>query len=90
MLKSVTTEKVILAPIPIFSRFGLPLTLCTDNGPQFASNDYEQYLKEHGIKHSTSIPLWPQSNGEVERQNCSLMKGIRIAHLEKKDWRRKI
>ena len=37
VLKSVTTEKVILALIPIFSRFGLPLTLRTDNGPQFIS-----------------------------------------------------
>ena len=90
VLKSVTTEKVILALIPIFSRFGLPLTLRTDNGPQFISNEFEQYLKEHGIKHYTSIPLWPQSNGEVERQNRSLMKAIRVAHLEKRDWRREI
>ena len=29
MLKSVITEKVILALIPIFSRFGIPITLRT-------------------------------------------------------------
>ena len=85
VLKSVTTEKDILALIPIFSRFGLPLTLHTENGPQFISNEFEQYLKEDTIKHYTSIPLWLQSNGEVERQNRSLMKGIRVAHLEKRD-----
>ena len=72
VLKSVTTEKVILTLIPIFLRFGLPLMLGTDNGPQFISDEFEQYLKEHGIKHYTSIPLWPQSNGEVECQNRSL------------------
>ena len=66
VLKSVTTEKVILALIPVFSRFGLPLTLLTDNGPQFISNEFEQYLKEHDIKHCTSIRLWPQSNGEAD------------------------
>ena len=65
MLKSVTTEKVIVALIPIFSRFELPLTLRTDNGQQFNSNEFEQYLNEHGIKHYTSIPLWPQSNSEI-------------------------
>ena len=90
VLKSVTTEKVILALTLIFSRFGLPLTLRTDNGPQFFSNEFEQCLKEHGIKHYTSILLWPQGNREVERQNRSLMKAIRVAHLEKRDWRREI
>ena len=44
----------------------------------------------NGIKHYTAITLWPQSNGKVERQNRSLMKAIRVAHLEKKDWRREI
>ena len=76
--------------VPTFSRFGLPLTLRTDNGPQFISNEFKQYLKEHGIKHYTSIPLWPQSNGETKRQNCSLIKAIRVAHLDKKDWRREM
>ena len=90
VLTSVTMKKVILALITIFTRFGLPLTVRTDNGPQFISNKFEQYLKEHGIKHHTSIPLRPQSNGEVERQNRSVMKAIRVAHLEKRDWRREI
>ena len=49
VLKSVTTEKVISAIITILSRFGLPLRLRTDNGPQFIYNEFEQYLKEHGI-----------------------------------------
>ena len=87
VLKSVTTEKVISALIPIFSLFGLPLTLRTDNGPQFISNKFEEYFKEHGIKHYISIP---KSNGDVERQNCSLMKAIRVAQLEKRNWRREI
>ena len=69
MLKSVTTEKVISALILIFLRFGLPLMLRTDNEPQLISNEFKQYLKEHGLKHYPSIAFWPQSNGEVERQN---------------------
>ena len=56
-LKSKTTEKVISKLIPIFAHFGLPLTLRTDNGPQFISNEFEQYLKEYGIKQYTSIPF---------------------------------
>ena len=35
--------------------------------------------------HRTSTPLWPQANGEVERQNRSLLKALRIAKAEKKN-----
>ena len=41
-----------------------------DYGPQFISNEF-------------STPLWPQANGEVERQNWSLLKAIKIAQIEK-------
>ena len=33
-----------------------------------------------------STPLWPQANGEVERQNRSPLKSIRIAQAWGKDW----
>ena len=31
-----------------------------------------------------------QANGEVERQNRSLLKRIQITHAEKKDWKKKV
>ena len=31
--------------------------------------------------------MWPKANGEVERQNRSLLKCLQIAHLEGKNWR---
>ena len=34
-----------------------------------------------------TTPLWPRENGEVERQNRSLLKAIRVARAEKRDWR---
>ena len=40
-----------------------------------------------GVKHKLTTPLWPRANGEVERQNRSLLKAIRAAHAEKKNWR---
>ena len=44
------------------------------------------YCKTEGIILNTTITYWPQQNGEVERQNRSLLKRIRISHAEGSDW----
>ena len=42
------------------------------------------YLRENDIEHRRSTPLWPQANGEVERQNRHLLKAMKIVKLEGK------
>ena len=64
----------------------LPETLRSDNGPPFASREFEGFLEYLAIDHKKGIPYWPQSDGEVERFNKTLMKIIRIAQLQGKDW----
>ncbi|KAI8506116.1 hypothetical protein Bbelb_164690 [Branchiostoma belcheri] len=90
IMKTTTSKKVIEALDPIFARFGNPSTLRTDNGPQFVSTEFTEYLREQGIEHRRTTPLWPQANGEVERQNRTLLKSIKIARIEGKDWRQEI
>ena len=51
------------------------------------SNEFEDYLKIMGVEHRHTTPLWPRANGEVERQNRALLKAIREAHAEGKNWR---
>jgi hypothetical protein len=60
----------------IFATEGLPKTIITDNGPQFTSKEFDAYCTLHGIKHVTSPPFHPASNGEAERFVQSLKKGI--------------
>nr|XP_058952093.1 uncharacterized protein K02A2.6-like [Pocillopora verrucosa] len=86
IMMSTVTEKVIDNLEEIFSRHGLPLTIKSDNGPQFRSEEFREYCKQNGIVHTKTTPKWPQANGEVERQNASLMKRIRIAQAEGLDW----
>ena len=90
IMKSVTSEVVICELEKFFGVHGNPESLKTDNGPQFISNEFSEFLKENDIFHLTSTPLWPQANGEVERQNRSLLKAIKIAQIEKKDWKREL
>ncbi|PIK50919.1 hypothetical protein BSL78_12219 [Apostichopus japonicus] len=87
VMKVITSEKLIKSLGPIFSRYGYPETLKRDNGSNFVSAEFESYLETCGISHRTTTPLWPQANGEVERQNRSLLKALKIAQVEKKDWR---
>ena len=90
IMKSTISEKVIMELQRIFSVHGLPLSLKTDNGSQFISEEIEDYLAENQIEHRTSIPLWPQANGEVERQNRSILKTLKIANSEKKNIKREM
>ena len=87
ILKSATSAEVIGALAPMLARFGFPFSLRTDNWPQFISEEFEAYLRTNGIAHRKTTPMWPQANGEVERQNRSLLKCQQIAHLEGKNWK---
>lgn len=47
-------------------------------------------MVECDIVHRTTTPLWPQANGEVERQNRTLLKAIKVAQVEKRDWKKEL
>ncbi|XP_055622464.1 uncharacterized protein K02A2.6-like [Toxorhynchites rutilus septentrionalis] len=63
----------------IFARFGLPLSITADNGPQFSSEEFRGFCDSNNIKLITTTPYWPQQNGEVERQNRSILKRLIIS-----------
>lgn len=63
----ITSKVTIECLRDCFARFGLPVVLISDNGPSLISNEFEQFLKENGIKHITSAPYHPSSNGQAER-----------------------
>ena len=86
-LTSTKAEKVIKVLQNIFETHGLPKSIKTDNGPQFVAGEFKDCLKSLGIHHHLVTPRWPAANGEVERQNRSIMKRIRIAHAEGKDYK---
>ena len=85
--KSTTSEKIVSMLSKIFVTYGLPLSFRTDNGSQFVSDYFKKYLEENGIEHRRTTPLWSQANGEIERQNRSILKRLRIAQAESRNWR---
>uniref|UniRef100_A0A147BN06 RNA-directed DNA polymerase n=1 Tax=Ixodes ricinus TaxID=34613 RepID=A0A147BN06_IXORI len=66
-LRTTTTKDITKALRPMFARFGTPDVIRSDNGPQFASADFKSFTRDWSIKHVTSSPYYPQSNGAAER-----------------------
>lgn len=88
-MNSITASDTISELAIIFSRYGLPMTLRVDNGPQLNENceEFREFCESNGIRLINTIPFWPAMNGEVERQNRSLLKRLRIAQQLGKDWK---
>ncbi|KII65711.1 Gag-Pro-Pol polyprotein [Thelohanellus kitauei] len=67
MRSNFTSEDTIKALQEVFCRTGFPRKIVTDNGPQFVSLSFRQFLKENNIEHVTSPCYHPASNGLAER-----------------------
>lgn len=90
ILQSITTVNTTFCLTKIFAQFGIPNTLTSDNGPNLRSVDFKKFCGKFGINNFYTTPFWPQANGEVERQNRTLLKILKIAQLEGKDWKRQM
>jgi hypothetical protein len=71
----------------IFSNFGFPEKVKSDNGPPFDAKILSDYFISHNVKHQFITPYWPRANGEVERFMKCWNKLFRTVKVEKKDWK---
>ena len=65
--KSTTSQSTINMLRSIFARWGVPVELVSDNGPQFCSEEFENFMAHLGIKHKRGAPYHPATNGLAER-----------------------
>ena len=61
-----SAERLIQATQRHFARYGAPVELHSDNGPQFTSTAFIEFLSEWGVTPVTSSPYFPQGNGKAE------------------------
>ena len=75
----------------IFSRFGTPRALITDNGTHFCNKVIDKVLQKYGVCHRTSLAYHPQPNAQAEVSNREIKSILdKIVNSFRKDWSKKI
>ena len=65
-------------------------TIRSDNGGEYTSQEFTNYLKDEGIHHEFTVPKTPEQNGVAERMNRTLQECVRTmlseSNLPKHFW----
>lgn len=85
--KDRSTDNVIRSLRTVFTRFGVPELLVSDNAPEFVSAPLLSWLRINGIKKLESPTYYPQANGAAERAVQTVKKALRawserVTHAE--------
>ncbi|KAF2898725.1 hypothetical protein ILUMI_07452 [Ignelater luminosus] len=76
---NISIESTIKNLRKTFSRWGLPERIVSDNGPSLVFCRLKKFLEQNGIKHITSSPFHPATNGAAENAVRSFNKGLKAA-----------
>ena len=79
VMKSTSATKTIDELRCLLSRWGIPEQIVSDNGPQFKSDEFKQFLSENGITHLTTVLYFPATNGQAERLVQTIKKALTAA-----------
>ena len=69
----------------IFSEYGWPETLVSDNGPCYTLQIFTNLMVQYNVNHITSSPHYPQSNGLAEKYMQIVKNLFHKANEEGKD-----
>ena len=84
-----TNNKVVLKVLKenIFSRFGVPKAIISDEGSHFCNKPFENFLAKYGVKHKVATPYHPQTSGQVELANTEIKTILmKVVNFNRKDW----
>ena len=77
IVPSANSANTIQSLRTMFSTHGLPEVIVSDNGSPFISIEFKEFLAKNGIRHTTTPPYHPKSNGQVERAVQTLKKALK-------------
>jgi transposase InsO family protein len=68
----------------LICHFGVPNRIITDNGSQFTSGLFREYYALADIKICFASVAYPRSNGQAERANAEVLKGLKTRSFNSK------
>ncbi|KAJ9560618.1 hypothetical protein OSB04_005778 [Centaurea solstitialis] len=75
----------------IFSRFGTPRALISDEGTHFVNKMLSTVLEKYNIRHKISTAYHPQTNGLAELSNREIKSILeKVVKPDRKDWSLKL
>lgn len=89
-VRSTSANTVIPVMDKVFSMFGIPRVVKTDNGPPFNGDQFSQFADYLGFHHRRITPLWPQANATAERFMRTLGKAVRVAETQGVPWKQQL
>ena len=84
-----TTAKFLYEQV--FTRYGMPIEIVSDQGVHFINEVIEFLLEEFMVIHRKSAPYHPQANGQAESTNKTLCTALtKIIEGKQTDWDQKL
>lgn len=76
--KLMTTTATIAILDELFTAYGVPTIVVSDNGTQFTSAEFKLFLRTSGVKyHKLTAPYHPATNGQAERNVQTIKNALR-------------
>ena len=82
-VRKVTAQSAIKFLKGLECRFGVLARIITDNGTQFTSHAFMQYVHALGSDISFASVAHPRSNGQAEMANAKMLRGLKMRTFDK-------
>jgi transposase InsO family protein len=83
-MRTIPARSAIKFICGLVCQFGVPNRIITDNGSQFTSGLFWEYCSSVGIKIFFGSVTHPRSNGQAERANAEVLKGLKTRSFNSK------
>jgi transposase InsO family protein len=82
-VRKMTAQSAIKFLKGLVCHFMVPVRIITNNGTQFMSHAFMQYVHALGSKISFASVAHPRSNGQAERANTEVRRGLKTRTFDK-------
>ena len=79
---STASQSTIETLHTLFGCYGLPTHLVSDNGSQFISSEFVNFLHSNGVKHIRSVRYHPSSNGQADSFVQTLKRSLKATKMD--------